>query len=427
MTEHLVIVFAYHYPPENAIGADRPFRFAKYLARLGYTCQVFTAAAQTGRRDPHVVYVPDPFFTRPHGSSEWQLERAIRKFVFPGGLGTQWAHRACQAAQAFLRKDHGAAVTVFSTFPPLGAHLAAWQLARTEHLPWIADFRDPFPDWSGHGEVHAPHRAAYRWLERVILRGADAVIANTDGARSAWLEKFPWLDRKIQVIWNGFDTEERVGPLPIPPREYRVLTHLGHLYKERNVTPILESVARLVAAGRLSGDRLRLNLIGTVEAGALPVAEFLDRARNQGWLDLRTEWIDRDEALDIERTSDGLLLLQPQSSTQVPGKLFEYLQIGRPILAFVPPDSPSERLLKRSNVAYRCVHPGTSPNELDETLAGFFELPSTPLAPAAWFEEQFKAESQTRVLDSVIHLVHSKRINPAHSTGDRVKQVGLSS
>jgi glycosyltransferase involved in cell wall biosynthesis len=426
MTEHLVIVFAYHYPPENAIGADRPFRFAKYLARLGYTCRVFTAAEQAGRRKPDVEHVPDPFFTCSRRSFAWQLERAIRKFVLPGELGTQWAYHACRAAQAFLRKRRGVPVTVFSTFPPLGAHLGAWQLARAERLPWIADFRDPFPDWSGHPEIRTHHRAAYRRLEQAIVRRADALIANTDAARSAWIGKFPSCDGKIQVIWNGFDPEERVGPLPIPSREYRVLSHMGQLYKERNATPVLESVARLVAAGRLPADRLRVRLIGTVEAGALPEPEFLERAQSQGWLDLRTEWIGRDEALDIERSSDGLLLLQPQSSTQVPGKLFEYLQIGRPILAFVQPNSPSKRLLERGGVAYRCVHPGSAPSEIDEAVAGFFELPSAPVAPSAWFEEQFNAESQTRVLDSLIRLVQSKRTSPKHATGDRVKQVGFS-
>jgi glycosyltransferase involved in cell wall biosynthesis len=402
MNEHLVIVFAYHYPPENAIGADRPHRFAKHLARLGYTCRVFTAAAQDGRRDSNVEYVPDPFFTSPRASTKWQLERAIRKFILPGELGTQWAYCAYRAAQAFLREHRSSKVTVFSTFPPLGAHLAAWQLARVENVPWIADFRDPFPDWSGHSEVLAHHRAAYRWLERASLRRADTVIANTDSARNEWVEKFPWLEGKIQVIWNGFDSEERVGPLPIPARGYRVVAHLGHLYKERNATPVLESVARLLASGRLPAGRLSLRMIGTVEEGALPGPEFLARARNQGWLDLSTEWIERDEALDIERTSDGLLLLQPQSSTQVPGKLFEYIQIGRPILAFVQRESPSQRLLEQSGVVHRCVHPGASPNEIDEAIAGFFELPSTPVAPSAWFEEQFNAENQTRVLDSII-------------------------
>lgn len=425
MTEHLVIFFAYHYPPENTIGADRPYRFAKYLTRLGYICRVFTAAEQTGRLDPNVEYVPDPYVTCPRSSFEWQMERAIRKLVLPGELGTQWSRRACQAARAFLRTRPGARVTVFSTFPPLGSHLAAWQLVRAEGMPWITDFRDPFPDWSGHSEVYEHQRRAYRWLERAIPRRADTVIVNTDGALEQWQQRFPSLRGKLQLIWNGFDAEERISSLGVPARGYKVLSHMGQLYRERNALPILKSIARLIAAGRLSPASLRVQLIGTVEPGALPDTEFLSRAQQEGWLDLRTDWIGRNEALDIQRTSDGLLLLQPQSSTQVPGKLFEYLQIGRPILAFVPPDSPSERLVKRSDVAYRCVHPGSAPNEIDGAVAGFFELPSVPVAPGAWFEEQFNAESQTRVLDSLIRLAHSKRTSPAHATGKRVKQAGF--
>ncbi len=407
MTKHLVILFAYHYPPENTIGGERPFRFAKYLARLGYTCQVFTAAEQTGRHDPNTEYVPDPFFTRPRSSFAWQLERAIRKFILPGELGTQWSYRACQAARAYLRAHPGARVTVFSTFPPLGAHLAAWQLARKEHLPWIADLRVPLPDWAGHSEVHAYQKSVYRWLERAILQRADMVIANTDGALAKWQKEAPSLDGKIQVIWNGFDPEERIRPLPVPPRDYKVLSHVGHLYRERSVTPILESVARLIAAGRLSPGSVHLRLIGSAEAGALPSPEFLALAQKEGWLTLHTKRIPRSDALEISRSSDGLLLLQPLSTTQVPGKLFEYLQIGRPILALVPPDSPSKRLLEQSGVPYRCVFPGSAPEAIDAAVAGFFALPSTSVAPNAWFEEQFNAENQTSTLRRLVTSVHS--------------------
>lgn len=407
MTEHVIILFAYHYPPENTIGADRPFRYAKYLARLGYTCRVFTAAEQSDRRDPNVKCVPDPFFTRPRRSFEWQVERAIRKFILPGELGTQWSRLACGAAREFLRSCSRMPTTVFSTFPPLGAHLAAWQLAHAERLPWIADFRDPLPDWSGHSEVYAHHRSVYRWLERTIPLRADAVIANTDGAVTQWTQKFPRLTGKVHLIWNGFDPEERILPLPLPVREYKVLSHVGHLYRERNPAPILESVARLVSNGRLSPNSVQIHLIGTAEPGSLPNEEFVLRAQEQGWLHLRSGRIPRSEALEISRSSDFLMLLQPQSATQVPGKLFEYIQIGRPVLALVPPNSPSERLLAKSGMNYCSVHPGSSPEAIDDTVAGgFFSLPSTPIAPNAWFEQQFNAEMQTQALHRLVLSLH---------------------
>jgi glycosyltransferase involved in cell wall biosynthesis len=413
MPEHIVLIFAYHFPPENTIGGARPFRFSKYLSRLGYTCRVFTAADQTGRNDPNTEYVPDPFVTLPRASAQWQLERAFRKLFLPGELGIQWSYRACRAARAYLRTRPSARATIFSTFPPLGPHLAAWQLARSENLPWIADFRDPFPDWSAYGGIYPHYNRVHRWLERAIARRADAVIANTDGAMFKWREDFPSLSGKVHVIWNGFDTEERVEALPIPPRSYRELSHVGHLYRERTASPILESITRLIAAGRLSPGRVRVRLVGTVEAGALPDQAFLGRARQEGWLDLVTERIPRREALQITRTSDSLLLLQPQSTTQAPGKLFEYLQIGRPILAFVPPDSPSERLLKQSGVPHRCVYPGSDVQVIDDALAAFFDLPSTAVAPSAWFEQEFNAENQVGALDAIIRSLHAE---PARET-----------
>ena len=42
----LVVLIAYHFPPDNAIGGARPWRFYKYLKRLGYECHVLTAARQ---------------------------------------------------------------------------------------------------------------------------------------------------------------------------------------------------------------------------------------------------------------------------------------------------------------------------------------------------------------------------------------------
>jgi len=404
MAKHLVLIFAYHYPPENSIGGQRPLRFSKYLSRLGYTCRVFTAADQTGREDPNTEFIADPFFTHPRRSLSWQSERAVRKVFLPGALGTQWSYHASRAARRYLRTQPSTSVTIFSTFPPLGSHLAAWQLARSENLRWIADFRDPMRN--ALLSFNPFQQTVDRWLEQIVVRRADAVIANTDGAIARWQEKYPSIVGKVHLIWNGFDPEDRVVPLPGSFGDCRVLSHTGELYGGRSATPILESIARLIATKRLPARRVRVLLVGPVESRALPKQEFLDHARDDGWLELITEKISKLEALQIARSSDSLLLLQPQSTTQVPGKLFEYLQIGRPILAFVQPDSASQRLLEQSGVPYRCVYPGSAPAAIDDTVAEFFRLPSMAVAANSWFEEQFNVEKQTRMLDAIIRSLY---------------------
>jgi hypothetical protein len=407
MTEHLVLIFAYHFPPENMIGGARPFRFSKYLSRLGYTCRVFTAADQAGRDDPNTEYVPDPFVTHPRRGVGWQVERAIRKAFFPGELGTRWSYHASRAARTYIHAHPGVRVTILSTFPPLGSHLAAWQLARGGKSCWIADFRDPMHNECLGEPINSFQRSVVRWLEHALVRRADAVIANTDAAMAIWRENFPSLNGKVQLIWNGFDPEERIQPLPVLSRDCKILSHVGELYGGRGATPILESIARLIATNRLPVRGVLVRLIGPAEAGTIPNEEFLGHAQAEGWLDLVTERIPQCEALQIARSSDSLLLLQPHSTTQVPGKLFEYLQIGRPILAFIQPDSPSEHLLERSGVPYRCVYPGCTPAAIDDTVAGFFDLPSTAVAPSPWFEEQFNTEHQTQKLAALIRSLHS--------------------
>jgi hypothetical protein len=405
-TEHVVLIFAYHYPPENAIGGARPHRFSKYLSKLGYTCRVITAAEQPDRNDPSVEYVPDPFVTRSRRRLSWQLERGVRKFFLPGDVGMRWSYHASRAASTYIRAHAGARVTIFSTFPPLGTHLAAWQLARNNKLVWIADCRDPLADEFTEQHRIPPQKRVYRWLERAVARRADAVIANTDAALTRWQEKFPSFGNKFHLIWNGFDPEKRIKPLPVLCRDCKILSHVGELYHGRNATPILESISRLLAAERISARSVRVQLIGPAETDCLPGPEFIQRAQSEGWLQLVTEQIPQQDALQVAQTSNGLLLLQPQSAVQVPAKLFDYLQIGRPILACIQRNSPAERLLERSGVPHRCVYPGSTPATIDDTVAGFFDLPSTAVAPSAWFEEQFNAEHQTQALDTIIRSLH---------------------
>jgi hypothetical protein len=149
-------------------------------------------------------------------------------------------------------------------------------------------------------------------------------------------------------------------------------------------------------------------LIGPAETGALPNPQFLERALAAGWLELVRERIPQLDALQIARSSDGLLLLQLQSDVHLPAKIFEYLQIGRPILAFIRRDSPAEWLLKRSGVPNRCVYPDSTPELTDDTVAGFFDLPSNAIAPSSWFEQQFNVENQTRQLDAIIRSLHQE-------------------
>ncbi len=223
MTGDLILILAYHFPPENAIGAARPFRFYKYLARLGYRCHVITATDVSGCPDLDAETVPDPFVVRPRQGFGWQVERAVRKLLLPGVTGMQWAIHAFRAGALVIRAEQGSSITILSTFPPLGTHLAAYWLARRHNVRWIADYRDPLADNPVDSGVSRLSKALYHRIERTFVGAADIVIANTDAARDKLIANYPARAGHVHLIWNGFDPEQRLAALPRPERPYSMV------------------------------------------------------------------------------------------------------------------------------------------------------------------------------------------------------------
>ena len=413
MSDRWVLMLAYHFPPENVVGAARPFRFYKYLGRLGYKCHVLTAAdvAQMPTLSAERVtdpFIRDPFIDGPANGIGWQMERSVRKFLLPGTIGTQWALHAFRAGLRFLEQHRGEQVVIFSTFPPLGTHLAAWRLSCRSGVPWIADYRDPLAGNPATARLARHTQSAYAWLDRTFVKSASTVIANTDAAQDSFKSRFPSEASKINLIWNGFDPEQRLLPGPLPAGPLRLLSHLGELYEGRTVAPLLHSIQRLIDTGRLSPLQCRVQLIGPVEASCLPDPAFTREAGNSGWLKIVPDQRPQSEAQQVARTSHTLLIVQPHSAVQVPGKLFEYIQIGRPILAYVPHNSAIERVLTPSGVVFRCIYPDDPPNLIDDKLLTFFELDPAATAPSAWFEKTFNAEAQTATLAALIEKSLSK-------------------
>ncbi len=416
MPDDLAIIFAYHFPPENAIGAQRPYRFYKYLSRLGYRCHVISAAELPERPDIDGQQVQDPFVTKPRQGVGWQVERAIRRFILPGVVGSQWAVGAYRAATRLIRQNPGHRVTVISTVPPVGPHLAAYWLARQENLPWIADYRDPLGDNPFYDHINPFTKDVYRKLERICVRAADVTIANTDAVQAKMKRIYPDRADRIELIWNGFDPEERLAPLPPGDSERIVIAHVGELYGGRSVAPLLESLRRLIDSGLADPRSFQISLTGPVVEGSIPDSAFMRTAEEEGWVKFNPDRVPQSAAHQLIQTAHAYLLIQPQTALQVPGKLFDYLQIGRPILAFVPRDSPVERILEKSGVPYRCVYPPCEESLLDQAMLSFLRLLPAQSQPSEWFEQQFNARSHAETLASLIERAHERR----HSAIGRV-------
>lgn len=404
-----VILVAYNFPPDNAVGGARPFRFYRYLKELGYACTVFTASPQPNA-PPDVISIPDRLAdvwerkNRGPLSLGGHVERLIRRFVFPGAGGIVWSAEVARRSADVAGRNGRRRTVVLTSFPPVGVIGAGLLIAVRERLPWIADFRDPLPVAVG-PQFYSPfNRRMYARLERRVFKSASAVIANVDEAAAVWRERYPWLERKLQVICNGYDPADLPRAEDTPPHEERVIVHAGELYEGRNPNAILWSLLRLRERGEPEALRTRVLLVGPVSNSAQIDPALREKMANSEWLELR-EPVPKKEALALTAQSDGLLLLQPQSTVQVPGKLFEYVSIGRPILALVPRGSAVERILSRAGVPYRCMYADDAPEAADRALLEYLKLDSKPVRFSAWFETHFDARKQTVELASIIEEI----------------------
>ena len=392
-----ILAFAYYYAPQTTSGATRIIRFARYLPEFGYRAAVISSGEAPEAADK----------TGP--SRLVQMQTAAFRFsgrlLKESGERLEWVPAAVEAGSKILAGPRVSAI--LSSSPPLATHLAAYRLSRRYGVPWIADFRDPF---AGNPFRKAPFRRFYDApIERLILRHASGIIANTDVAAEMWRKNHPRHREKIHLIWNGFDPEEDFQPQPQLERSRKVLAHVGDIYGPRHPGQIVEALDRLIAAGRLDPNRFSLRLIGPIDKeSAIWKVPAFGRLAEQNCIAYNNAVLPRAEAMREIATADWLLLLDlggERMNVQVPAKIFDYLRAERTVLAVTLPGSPSERILSKCGVPYACVYSGEAASATDEKLLRVFSEPPACHRPNEWFWTQFNARIQTETLAALLDRI----------------------
>jgi glycosyltransferase involved in cell wall biosynthesis len=256
--------------------------------------------------------------------------------------------------------------------------------------------------------VHWQARYLDPVVENLCFRNADALIANTDPVADMWKRRYPDHAQKVHVLWNGFDPESPIVVAPIPERPYRTLTHVGSIYGSRHPGLVVASVQRLIDSGRLNPSSIRIRLTGPCNHNSFPDFTQIERLAASGCLEFNPVQVTRKEAARLIQESDYLLLLDalgPECGLQVPGKIFDYVRIGRPLMISTIHGSAVERIARQCGIPCRVLYPDHSPEETDRLVLDFFSLPSMRTEPSDWFNENFNALAQARMLSGLISQV----------------------
>ena len=250
-----------------------------------------------------------------------------------------WVGPAAKLGMKAIRKE-GPDV-IYSSGPAWSNHLVAKRLVEATVIPWVADFRDPWV-----GNAFRKNRSEDSWvgrkhqqLELGVYQTANVVIFNTDRARQDAVKRVGvWLADKSTVIPNGFDPEDFEGLKPITSsfsgnddstRPLR-MAHAGSFYGKRNVDSLLQAVGELKQSGDLSPCDFQIELIGSLRAHEKSLVE---QHEIQDMVTFVPSLPHR-KCLERLNTADILLLVQTDAPLCVPGKLYEYIALNKPIYTF---------------------------------------------------------------------------------------------
>jgi len=186
------------------------------------------------------------------------------------------------------------------------------------------------------------------------------------------------------------------------------MLHIGFLYEERHPIALMESLARLVQRGELDARTFLLRLAGRADQPQKVLEHAAGKALlAHGCLELQDRHVPRADAVAATATADWLLLLDIVSSFgagyTVPGKLYDYVLTGRPILAVTDRGSPTERILARSGIRHACLFHGEDGAERDRKVAEFLRLPAATCQPSEWFLNTFDARQLGAQMSALLH------------------------
>lgn len=380
-----VLFLAYHFPPVGGAGVQRVTKFVRYLPELGYepvvvtgpggATDLWTPVDETlgGEIPPaaRVLRLPGP---EPERSSGLRA-RAEKLLEVPSPFARWWIDGAVELG----REAGPEADVILGELVPYFTAEAAAKLARELGKPWVADLQDP---WALDEMWLYPtglHRRVDLARMRRALAAADAIVMNTPEAVARVRRAFPELRHKrIVSIPNGFDASDFASPPP--PREDGIfrIAHSGFLHTElglshrrtrrvrrvlggmpipevdiltRSHVYLLAAVERVRSARHDVRDRIEVHLAGALTPADREVAARSPAVRLHGYLS-------HGETVALLQSAD-LLFLPMQDLPRgvraglVPGKTYEYLASGTPILAAVP-DGDARDLLTEAGNAFLC-------------------------------------------------------------------------
>ncbi|AEY67818.1 glycosyltransferase family 4 protein [Clostridium sp. BNL1100] len=407
-----VLMIAHQFPPIGGSGVQRTVKFVKYLRNFDYEPVILTRdALKAALKDETLLKdIPQGIkvirtkacdFAALPGIFKY-FGKVVNKLLVPDSERV-WQHFARKQALAAI-KDNKIDV-IYTTSAPYSDHLLGVYLKKHyPEIPLVCDFRDEWTNNPYH--VRKGLRAkTERNQEKMVLKYADCLITNTPVMLSNFLRDNPETKSKFYVIPNGYDDEDFDGMESIVPSNDKfTLTYTGLLYGKRKPDNFFEALKRAIDEGSVDKSKINVRLIGNYKVEQLQAV--IDSYKLNGIVSLMPYMKHRECLLELIK-SDALLLIEPSgpgAEAFYTGKVFEYMNTKRPILASIPEHGAAAQLITDTKTGLVSDF-----NDIETTKKNLIELyncwtnGTNPVNPVIAEVKKFERKELTKALVEVLN------------------------
>ncbi len=372
-----VLIITYYWPPSGAIGVHRCLKFAKYLKKSGMDIVVYTAKnAQypyldhsnfkhipegitvlkksivepfnlfkllSGRRKDSVLTNPVQVRDKKQKLID-KISIWVRGNLFIPDARSFWIRPSVKYLSKYIKTNKIDAI--ISDGPPHTNTVIACKLSKKFNIPWLADFQDPWTQVDYYNEFMLSKFAdkKHKKLEQETFKTAKKITI----ASPTWKKDLELIGAKnVDVIFWGFDENDFTNLFP-DKKEHFIVSHAGLLGHDRNPSVFFKILNDIKKEDKNFAEKLKIYFAGPVDYAVKESLKSEGLEENTIYLGN----IPRDKALQLTINSNLLLLplnKAMNASGRIPGKLFEQMRSGIPIICFGPRGSDVENILNETD------------------------------------------------------------------------------